>query len=75
RSPATQPSLRSSSASSASSSSSRPLDENGQWFRYHHLFSDLLLARPLPDFGPSAGSLHLRACGWFSRHGLLDQAV
>ncbi|WP_134514336.1 LuxR C-terminal-related transcriptional regulator, partial [Pseudomonas aeruginosa] len=52
-----------------------PLDENGQWFRYHHLFSDLLLARPLPDFGPSAGSLHLRACGWFSRHGLLDQAV
>ncbi|WP_240447845.1 helix-turn-helix transcriptional regulator, partial [Pseudomonas aeruginosa] len=42
---------------------------------YHHLFSDLLLARPLPDFGPSAGSLHLRACGWFSRHGLLDQAV
>lgn len=52
-----------------------PLDENGQWFRYHHLFSDLLLARPLPDFGPSAGSLRLRACGWFSRHGLLDQAV
>ncbi len=29
----------------------------------------------MPDFGPSAGSLHLRACGWFSRHGLLDQAV
>ncbi len=52
-----------------------PLDEQGQWFRYHHLFSDLLLARELPADGPSAGSLHLRACRWFSSRGLLDEAV
>ena len=44
-----------------------PLDEQGQWFRYHHLFSDLLRARP-PLSVPQA-SLHLRACRWFQRPG------
>ncbi|MNM83834.1 Serine/threonine-protein kinase PknK [compost metagenome] len=52
-----------------------PLDEQGQWFRYHHLFSDLLLARELPASGPSASALHLRACRWFSARGLLDEAI
>ncbi|KAF1066652.1 MAG: HTH-type transcriptional regulator MalT [Pseudomonas citronellolis] len=52
-----------------------PLDEHGQWFRYHHLFSDLLRARPLLDAGPSTAALHLRACRWFSAQGLLDDAV
>ncbi|SDH65184.1 LuxR C-terminal-related transcriptional regulator [Pseudomonas panipatensis] len=52
-----------------------PLDEQGRWFRYHHLFSDLLLARELPASGPSAASLHLRACRWFSSQGMLDEAV
>ena len=51
-----------------------PLDEQGKWFRYHHLFSDLLRSR-------SAGSevtqatLHLRACRWFSAQGELVAAV
>ncbi|MHB9797110.1 LuxR C-terminal-related transcriptional regulator [Pseudomonas sp. MT3] len=52
-----------------------PLDEQGRWFRYHHLFSDLLLARSLPGSGPSAAALHLRACRWFSSQGLFDDAV
>lgn len=47
-----------------------PLDEQGKWFRYHHLFSDLLRSR----LQPSAG-LHLRACRWFSSQGLLDEAI
>ena len=50
-----------------------PLDEQGQWFRYHHLFSDLLRARPVLSL-PQA-SLHLRACRWFSAQGLMDEAV
>ncbi|MFJ1574197.1 LuxR C-terminal-related transcriptional regulator [Pseudomonas sp. NPDC088322] len=49
-----------------------PLDEHGHWYRYHHLFSDLLRSRqhsaPLAD-------LHLRACRWFQAQGLLDEAV
>lgn len=47
-----------------------PLDEQGKWFRYHHLFSDLLRSRPQPSTG-----LHLRACRWFSSEGLLDEAI
>lgn len=47
-----------------------PLDEQGKWFRYHHLFSDLLRSRPQPSTG-----LHLRACRWFSSAGMLDEAI
>ncbi|MCY1394924.1 HTH-type transcriptional regulator MalT [compost metagenome] len=49
-----------------------PLDEHGNWYRYHHLFSDLLRTRPA---SVSAPSLHLRACRWFNSQGLLDEAV
>jgi LuxR family maltose regulon positive regulatory protein len=50
-----------------------PLDEHGRWFRYHHLFSDLLRARP--DARAQQTRLHLNACRWFSDQGLLDEAV
>ncbi|KAA8711729.1 LuxR C-terminal-related transcriptional regulator [Pseudomonas cannabina] len=50
-----------------------PLDEQGHWFRYHHLFSDLLRARQAS--GPQPTRLHLNACRWFSAQGLLDEAV
>ncbi len=52
-----------------------PLDEHGYWFRYHHLFSDLLRSRPPSNVLVPAASLHLRACRWFSAQGLLDEAV
>ncbi len=52
-----------------------PLDEHGKWFRYHHLFSDLLRSRPAGDMLFSASGLHLRACRWFSAQGLLDEAI
>jgi LuxR family maltose regulon positive regulatory protein len=52
-----------------------PLDEHGRWFRYHHLFSDLLRARATQTVGPQQRRLHLNACRWFSEQGLLDEAV
>ncbi|WP_191486141.1 LuxR C-terminal-related transcriptional regulator [Pseudomonas sp. FEN] len=52
-----------------------PLDEHGHWFRYHHLFSDLLRSRPASNTLVPAASLHLRACRWFSAQGLFDEAV
>ncbi|WP_397457961.1 LuxR C-terminal-related transcriptional regulator [Pseudomonas asplenii] len=52
-----------------------PLDEHGHWFRYHHLFSDLLRSRPAANTLAPPASLHLRACRWFSAQGLLDEAV
>jgi LuxR family maltose regulon positive regulatory protein len=52
-----------------------PLDEQGHWYRYHHLFSDLLRTRPATPAMVPVASLHLRACRWFNAQGLLDEAV
>ena len=52
-----------------------PLDEHGHWYRYHHLFSDLLRSRPIAQAMVPTATLHLRACRWFNAQGLLDEAV
>ena len=52
-----------------------PLDPERTWFRYHHLFGDLLrleLRRTAPDQVPA---LHRRAAGWFIRQGQVVDAV
>jgi LuxR family maltose regulon positive regulatory protein len=46
-----------------------PLDRRGQWYRYHHLFRDMLLAelhRLEPGLIPV---LHRRAAQWHERNG------
>jgi LuxR family maltose regulon positive regulatory protein len=51
------------------------LDPERTWFRYHHLFSDLLrleLRRTLPEEVPA---LHRRAAGWFSVQGQVAEAI
>jgi LuxR family transcriptional regulator, maltose regulon positive regulatory protein len=51
------------------------LDPERTWFRYHHLFADLLrleLRRTLPAEIPV---LHRRAAGWFTRHGQVAEAI
>jgi LuxR family maltose regulon positive regulatory protein len=51
------------------------LDPDRTWFRYHHLFADLLrleLRRALPEEVPV---LHRRAAGWFTRHGQVAEAI
>jgi LuxR family maltose regulon positive regulatory protein len=51
------------------------LDPERTWFRYHHLFADLLrleLRRTLPEEVPV---LHRRAAAWFSGHGLFADAI
>jgi len=52
-----------------------PLDEERRWFRYHHLFSDLLrsqLGRTQPESIPE---LHRRASSWYARHGEIQAAI
>ena len=52
-----------------------PLDESRQWFRYHHLFAQVLrgqLARTEPDLVPV---LHARASAWYRASGATDEAV
>ncbi|MGY2292564.1 LuxR C-terminal-related transcriptional regulator [Pseudomonas sp. SDO528_S397] len=52
-----------------------PLDDQGHWYRYHHLFSDLLRTRRASNSVLPTASLHLRACRWFNAQGLIDEAV
>jgi LuxR family transcriptional regulator, maltose regulon positive regulatory protein len=51
------------------------LDPERTWFRYHHLFGDLLrleLRRRLPEEVPA---LHRRAAEWFVEHGQVADAI
>jgi LuxR family maltose regulon positive regulatory protein len=51
------------------------LDPERTWFRYHHLFADLLrleLRRTMPEQMPA---LHLRAAGWLIQHGQAAEAI
>ena len=51
------------------------LDPARTWFRYHHLFADLLrleLRRRLPEQLPA---LHRLAAGWLSEHGEIADAI
>jgi LuxR family maltose regulon positive regulatory protein len=53
-----------------------PLDSKGQWFRYHHLFADLLINRLRQTLPANAiQELHCRAGAWFAQHDLLDEAI
>jgi LuxR family maltose regulon positive regulatory protein len=52
-----------------------PLDLTRRWYRYHHLFAELLrteLRRAEPELVPV---LHQRAATWSAAHGLIDAAV
>ncbi|HKH20234.1 MAG TPA: helix-turn-helix transcriptional regulator, partial [Gammaproteobacteria bacterium] len=52
-----------------------PLDDQCQWYRYHHLFSEVLQSRLQqiqPDLIPE---LHRRASNWFEQNGLNAEAV
>ena len=52
-----------------------PLDSERRWYRYHHLFAELLrnqLEATQPELVPT---LHRRASMWFEDEGLLSEAV
>jgi LuxR family transcriptional regulator, maltose regulon positive regulatory protein len=46
-----------------------PLDDHRRWYRYHHLFADMLRARLLDEQPTHVQVLHRRASGWFEQHG------
>jgi LuxR family transcriptional regulator, maltose regulon positive regulatory protein len=53
-----------------------PLDDDRQWFRYHHLFADLLAHRLKQTLLIDAiQELHCRASAWFAQNDLLDEAI
>jgi LuxR family maltose regulon positive regulatory protein len=46
-----------------------PLDDEGRWYRYHHLFADLLRDRQNTLESDQIGELHRRASRWYARAG------
>ena len=52
-----------------------PLDEVRGWWRYHHLFADLLRARLQQEKPDEAARLHRNAAAWYAERGLADDAI
>jgi LuxR family maltose regulon positive regulatory protein len=52
-----------------------PLDEVRGWWRYHHLFADLLRARMQQEQPGRLAQLHRNAAAWYEQHALADAAI
>ena len=52
-----------------------PLDDQRVWYRYHHLFADVLRARLHEDLGDEVAVLHQRASRWHEAHGGPEDSV
>ncbi len=52
-----------------------PLDDERRWYRYHHLFADLLRARLAAADPTAPGALHLRASDWYAEHGFVADSI
>ena len=52
-----------------------PLDDRRRWYRYHHLFADVLQARLRADQPDLIPGLHRRASEWFERNGDVAEAI
>lgn len=52
-----------------------PLDSHRSWYRYHHLFRDVLRARLLAERPDDVPDLHRRASDWYDEAGDPEQAV
>jgi LuxR family maltose regulon positive regulatory protein len=52
-----------------------PLDDQRQWYRYHHLFAEVLLAHVLEEQPDQIPLLHRRASVWYEQNGLRSDAI
>jgi LuxR family maltose regulon positive regulatory protein len=52
-----------------------PLDDEQEWYRYHHLFADLLRARLQETLPKQIPELHRRAAAWYEQAGYSAEAV
>ena len=52
-----------------------PLDEARQWYRYHHLFDDLLQSRLQQSQPAQILELHRRASAWYEQNGFVNEAI
>jgi len=52
-----------------------PLDDRREWYRYHHLFADVLLAHLRDERPDHLPALHRRAAEWFEHEGDRPEAI
>jgi LuxR family maltose regulon positive regulatory protein len=52
-----------------------PLDDRRRWYRYHHLFADMLRARLLDEQPEQVPGLHGRASAWYEQNGEPSAAI
>src|SRR6266566_1796928 len=52
-----------------------PLDDQRHWYRYHHLFAEVLSAHLLAEQPDQVSTLHRRASAWYERHGSAADAI
>lgn len=52
-----------------------PLDDQRRWYRYHHLFADVLRARSMEELTEKIPVLHRRASEWYERQGSPADAI
>lgn len=52
-----------------------PLDDDRQWYRYHHLFADVLRVRLTQLGSTRVSTLHRRASEWFAQNDLIIEAI
>jgi LuxR family maltose regulon positive regulatory protein len=52
-----------------------PLDDERQWYRYHHLFSEVLKTRLMEQHADQLANLHRRASEWYEQQNLPSDAI
>jgi LuxR family maltose regulon positive regulatory protein len=52
-----------------------PLDDHRRWYRYHHLFADVLRAHLLDEQPDDVPALHSRASAWFEQNAEPTEAI
>jgi LuxR family maltose regulon positive regulatory protein len=52
-----------------------PLDDSRRWYRYHHLFADVLHTHLMDERPGDVPGLHRRASQWYEQHGETSPAV
>ncbi len=52
-----------------------PLDNRRRWFRYHHLFAEILQSHLREIYPDHIAELQQRACKWLQQNGYPDKAV
>ncbi|HEY6285836.1 MAG TPA: LuxR C-terminal-related transcriptional regulator, partial [Ktedonobacteraceae bacterium] len=51
------------------------IDDEGNWYRYHNLFADVLRSRLKQTQPKLVPELHRRVSTWYEQHGLFNEAV